>query len=81
MHLQAHEGAERATARAAVRAGSAMVLSSLSNSSLEEVAAAVPAEPGSGAPAGLMFQLYVFRDRAVTLAIVRRAAALGYKAL
>lgn len=72
MLCQAHEQAERATARAAVRAGSAFMLSSLASVSMEEstsetdasrpscsgqdVAHAVPTER-DGKPKGLIFQL------------------------
>ena len=51
-----------------------MVLSSWSTTSMEEVAAA--------AVSGLRwFQLYVYKDRALTEDLVCRAAASGYKAL
>lgn len=51
-----------------------MILSTLSTSSLEEVADA--------APQGIRwFQLYVYKDRSITLNLVRRAEAAGYKAL
>jgi (S)-2-hydroxy-acid oxidase len=51
-----------------------MTLSSWSTTSLEDVAAA--------APSGLRwFQLYVYRDRAITLELIRRAERAGYKAL
>ncbi|CAE7194287.1 GLO5 [Symbiodinium sp. KB8] len=80
MHGQAHPDAEKATARAALRAGSAFTLSSLSNMSMEDVANAVPTDHG-GRPKGLMFQLYVFKRRDITELIVKKAEALGYKAL
>jgi isopentenyl diphosphate isomerase/L-lactate dehydrogenase-like FMN-dependent dehydrogenase len=52
-----------------------MTLSSWSTTALEEVAAA-------GGPKGYRwFQLYVYKDRAVTLDLVRRAERAGYKAL
>merc|ERR1712146_624354 len=67
-------GGERATARAAKRLGALMTLSSWSTLPLEEVAAA--------APGGLRwFQLYVYKDRDVTLDLIRRAERAGYKAL
>ena len=51
-----------------------MCLSSWATTRLEDVAAA--------APTGLRwFQLYVYKDRALTTTIVRRAQAAGYKAL
>lgn len=80
MHGQAHSDAEKATARAAVRAGSAFTLSSLGTMSMEDVAGAVPTDT-DGMPKGLIFQLYVFKRRDITEAIVRKAERLGYKAL
>lgn len=51
-----------------------MTLSSWSTTALEDVAAA--------APKGLRwFQLYVYKDRAVTLDLIKRAERAGYKAL
>jgi isopentenyl diphosphate isomerase/L-lactate dehydrogenase-like FMN-dependent dehydrogenase len=63
---------ECATARAAAAAGTLMVVSTMSTRSLEEVAAAEGPR---------WFQLYVYRDRAVTEALVRRAEEAGYQAL
>eukprot|EP00913_Durusdinium_trenchii_P007277 g6839.t1 len=80
MHGQAHEDGEKATARAAVRAGSAFTLSSLGSMSMEDVAGAVPTDH-QGKPKGLIFQLYVFKRRDITEAIVKKAEALGYRAL
>lgn len=80
MHGQAHPDAEKATARAAVRAGSGFTLSSLSTMSMEDVANAVPTDH-DGRPKGLMFQLYVFKRRDITEILVKKAEALGYKAL
>ncbi|MCB9764253.1 MAG: alpha-hydroxy-acid oxidizing protein [Alphaproteobacteria bacterium] len=68
----AHPEGERATARAAAEAGALMVLSTMSNHPVEAVA--VP-----GAP--LWFQLYVYRDRGLTRALVQRAEAAGCQAL
>jgi 4-hydroxymandelate oxidase len=70
----AHPEGERAAARAAAAAGTVMVVSTLATTSLEDVAAAAP-----GAPR--WFQLYVYKDRAVSEALVRRAVAAGYRAL
>lgn len=72
-HCLAHPEGEVATARAAGRAGTVMVLSTLSNSRVEEVVAA------SSGP--VWFQLYVYRDRAATAALVRRVEAAGCRAL
>jgi 4-hydroxymandelate oxidase len=72
-HRLAHPEGELATARAAGRAGTVMVLSTLSNSPVEAVVAA------SSGP--VWFQLYVYRDRAATEALVRRVEAAGCRAL
>jgi 4-hydroxymandelate oxidase len=65
---------ERATVRAAAGAGTVMCLSSLSNTRVEEVCVA-----GAGHP--VWFQLYVYRDRAATAALVARAEAAGARAI
>jgi 4-hydroxymandelate oxidase len=70
----AHPDGEVATARAAASAGTIMVVSTLANTRLEEVAAAAPA-------GARWFQLYVYKDRAVSANLVARAAAAGYRAL
>jgi 4-hydroxymandelate oxidase len=64
---------ERATARAAGAAGTVMILSTLSNTPVEEVVAA--------ATGPVWFQLYVYRDRQATEGLVRRAEAAGCRAL
>lgn len=65
---------ELATARAAAAAGTIYVVSTLSNYSYEEIAAA--------APDGLRWlQLYVFRDRSITEELVRRAERAGCRAI
>ena len=72
-HGLAHKDAEAATARAAKAMNTIMALSTLANTSLEDVALA--------APHHLWFQLYVYKDREITKELVGRAAAAGYKAL
>ena len=72
-HCLAHPDGERATARGCGVAGAGMVLSTLSTVAMEDVAAA--------ASGPLWFQLYVYRDRAVTRSLVQRAEAAGYSAL
>jgi 4-hydroxymandelate oxidase len=72
----AHPDAEPATARAAAAAGALFCLSTVSSRSIEEVAAAVPADA-----APRWFQLYVNDDRAFTRELVRRAEAAGYGAI
>ena len=73
--------ANSATARAAVAAGTIMVLSSLSTTSMEEVAAAADPAPGvmlncSGCrvPGPLWFQLYINENRGFTRDLVARVA-------
>jgi 4-hydroxymandelate oxidase len=68
-----HEEGELATARGAGAAGAAMVLSSFSTTSLEDVAAA--------AKTPLWFQLYMQTDHGFTRDLVQRAEAAGYRAL
>ncbi len=72
-HGLAHPEGEIATARAAGAAGTALILSTLSTTPVEEVALA--------ASGPLWFQLYVYRDRAVTRAMVERVEAAGCSAL
>ena len=64
---------ELATARGAGAAGAAMVLSSFSTTSLEDVAAV--------AKTPLWFQLYAQTDHGFTRDLVQRAEAGGYRAL
>ncbi len=72
-HRLADPDGELATARGAAAAGALMCLSSLSNTPLEDVAAACEGPR--------WFQLYVFRDRGVTRDLVARAEAAGYGAI
>ena len=72
-HRLACPEGELATTRAAAEVDTIMVLSSLSNTSLEEVAGATEAP--------LWFQLYIYKDRGLTRAVVERAEAAGYRAL
>jgi 4-hydroxymandelate oxidase len=68
-HGLAHPEAERATVRAAGAAGTVMILSTLSNTAVEEVVAA------SSGP--VWFQIYLYRDRKATEGLMRRAEAAG----
>lgn len=69
----AHEEAEGATARAAARAGTIMVVSSTTDAYLEDLA---------GASAGpKWWQLYVYEDHAVTEAILKRVVSAGFGAI
>lgn len=69
----AHPQGEKASARAARAAGTLLVASTLSNTRIEDTAAA--------APGPLWFQLYVFRQREITRALVERAEAAGCTAI
>lgn len=73
MQRMAHIEGELATSRAAAKHDTLMTLSSWSTTSLEDVA--------NAAPGGYRwFQLYVYKDREVTLDLIRRAERAGYKA-
>ena len=69
----AHADAEAATARAAAQLGSLMVLSTFSNTAVEDVV--------RSAEGRCWFQLYVYRDRGLTRAVVDRARDAGCRAL
>jgi 4-hydroxymandelate oxidase len=68
----AHPDGELAIARAAKSANVIQCLSCLSNASLEEVATVGAAN---------WFQLYVYKDRAITQRLLERATTAGYKAI
>ncbi|UCH20898.1 MAG: alpha-hydroxy-acid oxidizing protein [Deltaproteobacteria bacterium] len=72
-HRMAHPEGEIATARAAGKAGTIMILSTLSTSSIEEV---MPEATGT-----VWFQLYVYKDREATLSLVQRAESSGCRAI
>ncbi|MCO5172094.1 MAG: alpha-hydroxy-acid oxidizing protein [Planctomycetes bacterium] len=72
-HGLAHPQGELATTRAAGAAGTVMVLSTLATEAVEDVVAA--------AAGPVWFQLYVYKDRPATEALVRRAEAAGCRAL
>jgi 4-hydroxymandelate oxidase len=69
----AHPDGELATVRAASAAGAVYVASTLATTPLEEIAQA--------ASGPLWFQLYVYRNREISRALVERAEAAGYRAL
>lgn len=79
-HRLAHREGESATARAAARAGTIMIVSMASTVAVEEIGAAVRQETGED-PANLWFQLYIQPDLKFTEAIIRRAEAAGCTAL
>lgn len=72
-HRLACEEGEIATARAAKKAGTLFILSSLSNTPMEEVFAT--------AKSPKWFQLYVYKDREITRALIQRAEAAGAEAI
>lgn len=72
-HKMAHPDGELATARAARAFGTLMTLSSLSTTSVEEVAAA--------ASGPLWFQLYINKDRGFTRELVARVERANCQAL
>ena len=72
-HGLAHPLGERATAQGAAAAGVIFVMSTLSNTRMEDVAKV------STGPR--WFQLYVNKDRGVTRSLVQRAEAAGFTAL
>jgi 4-hydroxymandelate oxidase len=72
-HGLAHPLGERATAQGAAAAGVVFVMSTLSNTRMEDVAKV------STGPR--WFQLYVYKDRGVTRSLVQRAEAAGFTAL
>lgn len=73
LHGLVHPEAEVATAHAAAALGSLMTLSTMSHRRLEDVAHA--------APDAWWFQLYLYRDREVSRALIQRAEAAGARAL
>src|SRR3954463_11672721 len=72
-HKIACDEGELATARAARAAGTLFILSSLSNTAMESVFAQ--------AASPRWFQLYVYKDRAITHELVQRAEAAGAQAI
>ena len=72
-HGLAHPEAECATARAAGEAGTLMIASTVSNRSMEEIAA-VTSSP-------FWFQLYTFGGRQSSEILVKRAEAAGFRAI
>jgi 4-hydroxymandelate oxidase len=72
-HRLACPDGELATARATGAAGTIMILSTLSNTPVEDVVAA--------ASGPVWFQLYLYKDRKASEGVVRRAEAAGCRAL
>uniref|UniRef100_A0A182MUV4 FMN hydroxy acid dehydrogenase domain-containing protein n=1 Tax=Anopheles culicifacies TaxID=139723 RepID=A0A182MUV4_9DIPT len=74
MQRMAHPEGEVANAKAAANRQVLFTLSTISTSSIEEVANATPNAPK-------WFQLYIYRDRKLTEGLVRRAEKAGYRAI
>ena len=72
-HCLVHPEGEVATAKGTAAAGTIMIASLIATKSLEAIAAAVQAPR--------WFQLYVYKDRALTAGLVNRAVKAGYKAI
>src|SRR3954470_16320803 len=72
-HMLAHPEGEVATVRGAGAAGATLIVSTVANRSIEEVAQA--------ATRPIWFQLYVEDDRGLTRALIERAEAAGCRAL
>jgi 4-hydroxymandelate oxidase len=76
-HRLAHPDGERATARAAARSGTVMIVSMAATVAIEEIAAAARDAAAAADGPDLWFQLYIQPDLGFTEAIVRRAEAAG----
>lgn len=74
MQRMAHPEGEIATAKACQAMGTVMILSTISTTSIEDVATAAPS-------LSKWFQLYIYKDRNVTRRLVKRAEDAGFKAL
>ncbi|XP_041974540.1 hydroxyacid oxidase 1 [Aricia agestis] len=74
MQRMAHPDGETANVKAAQTKGVVYTLSTISTSSIEEVAEAAP-------NALKWFQLYIYNDREITKKLVQRAEKAGFKAL
>lgn len=79
MQRMAHPEGETATARACRAVGTGMMLSSWATSTIEEVMSSMTSSAGAGGV--LWLQLYIYKDRELTLSLVRRAEEAGYKAI
>ena len=77
MQCMAHEKGEKATARAAAKAGVFMGVSTFATTSLEDIKRA-----GDEVRDNVyMLQLYIFKNRKTTEDLVRRAEGAGYRAV
>lgn len=74
MQRMAHPDGEIANVKACATEGVVMILSTISTTSIEDVAEA-------GSDAMKWFQLYIYKDRRVTRRLVERAEKNGFKGL
>ncbi|CAG0918188.1 unnamed protein product [Notodromas monacha] len=74
LQKMAHPEGECASARAAQAMGTVFVLSTIATSSVEQVAAAAP-------DCIKWLQLYIYKDRKVTVDLLKRAENAGFKAV
>jgi len=72
-HQLIHSDGEIGTAKAAAAAGALMVVSTMSNATMEQIRASVTGP--------MWFQLYVYKDRGITRTLVERAVAAGFNAI
>src|SRR5450631_3214588 len=72
-HCMVHSEGECATARAAGNCSTIMVVSTFATRRLEEIAESTSVSP--------WFQVYIYHDRELTGALVRRAELAGYRAI
>lgn len=73
-HRMVHIEGECASARAASTLNIPMIVSSMSSVTLEEIA-------NHACHSSLWFQTYIFKERAITLDLIKRAESAGYKAI
>ncbi|KAF1781435.1 Aldolase-type TIM barrel [Phytophthora cactorum] len=78
MHRMAHPDGEIASTSATAKADTCYILSTISTTSLEDVA---KANSQANPHALRWYQLYVFKDREITRGLVKRAENAGYKAI
>ncbi|PVU97770.1 hypothetical protein BB559_001930 [Furculomyces boomerangus] len=81
MQKMANPVGELGNVRSACKHNVGFSLSSISTSSIEEVADAVKDLEAEGHKSVRYFQLYVYKERAKTLNLIRRAEKAGYDAL
>lgn len=72
-HKLVSEQGELATSKAAAKSGTIFTLSTMSSYSIEDVSKSSEAEK--------WFQLYIFKDKQITIDLIKRAEEAGYKAL